>query len=163
MNSTIAIQKIAEKNQIIITHSYESTLETIWNAFTQSEILEKWWAPEPYKAIVVTNNFENGGKLHYYMLSPEGQKHYCIAEYLEINPQKSYEVLDAFCDENGVVNTNFPRMKWLNNFSYQNGITTVSNIITFEKNEDMSAILELGFEEGYKMGLNQLYDLLNQK
>jgi PhnB protein len=163
MNTTIEFQKSVENKQIIVKHSYQHPLETIWNAYIKTEILEKWWVPEPYKAIVVTNNFEKGKYMHYYMLSPEGQKHYCIAEFLEIAPLKSYKVLDAFCDENAVINTEFPRMKWLNRFSFENGITTVTNTITFEKTEDMTQILEMGFEEGYKMGLNQLHRLLNQK
>ena len=163
MNSTIEFQKSPERRQIVVKSSYRNSLETIWNAFTKTEFLEQWWAPEPYKAIVVTNNFEKGKSMFYYMLSPEGQKHYCIAEFLEIDPLKSYAVLDAFCDENAVVNTEFPRMKWLNTFSFENEITTVTNTITYKKAEDMAKILELGFEEGYKMGLNQLYNLLNKK
>jgi uncharacterized protein YndB with AHSA1/START domain len=72
-------------------------------------------------------------------------------------------VLDAFCDENAVINTELPRMIWVNSFSFENGTTTVTNTITAEKAEDIAKILEMGFEEGYKMGLNQLHDLLNQK
>lgn len=163
MNTTIEFQKLPESKQLVVKSSFPNSLETIWDAFTKTEILEKWWAPEPYKAIVVDNNFEKGKSLFYYMLSPEGQKHYSIAEFLEIDPLKSYEVLDAFCDENAVINTEFPRMKWLNTFKFENGITTVTNTITYEKAEDMVQILEMGFEEGYRMGLNQLHTLLNQK
>lgn len=163
MNATIEFQKSPESRQIVVKSSYPNSLETIWNAFTKTEILEKWWAPEPYKAIVIANNFEKGKSMFYYMLSPEGQKHYCIAEFLEINLLKSYLLLDAFCDENAVVNTELPRLKWLNTFSFKNGITTVTNTITSEKAEDLAQILEMGFEEGYKMGLNQLHNILNQK
>jgi Uncharacterized conserved protein len=163
MNNTIEFIKSPESKQIVVKSSYQHSLETIWNAFTKTEILEKWWAPEPYKAVVVSNNFEKGKSMFYYMLSPEGQKHYCIAEFLAIDPMKSYEVLDAFCDENALINTEFPRMTWLNTFSFENGITRVTNTISSEKAEDILQILELGFEEGYKMGLNQLYKLLNQK
>ena len=162
MNLTIQIQKKPENREMVITHSYKADLETIWNAFTVPEILEKWWAPQPYKAIVVSNNFNQGGKLHYYMLSPEGEKHYCVAEFISIDPLKSYEVMDAFCDENAVINTEFPRMTWKNEFSYRNGITEVTNAITFKQAKDMTQILEMGFEEGYRMGLNQLFELLNQ-
>jgi len=160
MNPTILFQKKPESREMIITHKYKTDLETIWDAFTKPEILEKWWAPLPYKAIVVSNNFYSGGKLHYYMLSPEGEKHYCVAEFIRVDPLKSYEVLDAFCDENAVINTGFPRMTWKNEFSFSNGITEVTNTITYEKPEDMTQILEMGFEEGYSMGLNQLYELL---
>jgi PhnB protein len=162
MNQTIKFQKKPESREIVITHSYKAYLETIWNAFTVPEILEKWWAPLPYKAIVISNDFNPDGKLHYYMLSPEGEKHYCVAEFLSIVPLKSYEVMDAFCDENAVINTEFPRMTWKNEFSFSNGITEVTNTITYEKTEDMTQILEMGFEQGYTMGLNQLFELLNQ-
>ena len=162
MNPTIAIQKIPEKSQMIIKHSYDTDLKTIWNAHTKTEILEKWWAPEPYKAVVVKNNFSNGEILHYYMLSPKGEKHYCIAEFSDIVNLKSYTVFDAFCDENAVINTEFPRQKWFNTFEENNGITTVTNTIQFDSKEDMDKINEMGFEEGYTMSLNQLFTLLNK-
>ncbi|MGX7666758.1 SRPBCC family protein [Flavobacterium pedocola] len=161
MNTTIEFQKLPEQKKIIVTHSYPTTPETVWDAFTKTEMLEQWWAPEPYKAIVLTNTFENGKYMHYYMLSPEGEKHYCIAEYSKIEPLKSYQVLDAFCDENRVINNDFPRMTWQNTFSYENGITTVTNTLSFEKTEDLNKILEMGFEEGYRIALNQLFDLLH--
>jgi PhnB protein len=160
MNQTIQFQKKPERREMIITHNYKTDLETIWDAFTKPEILEKWWAPLPYKAIVISNDFNPRGRLHYFMLSPEGEKHYCVAEFISIDPLKSYEVLDAFCNENAVINTEFPRMNWKNEFSYSNGITEVTNTITYEKPEDMARILEMVFEEGYTMGLNQLYELL---
>lgn len=163
MNTTIEFQKLPGKKQIIVKHSYPNALETIWKAFTTTEMLEKFWAPEPYKAIVIFNDFKKGGKLFYYMLSPKGEEHYCIDEFLDIDHLKSYEVLDAFCDENGVINTALPSMKWSNHFTSENGITTVINTISFEKTADMTKNLEMGFEEGYKMSLNQLYALLNKK
>ena len=162
MNTTITIRKIPEQSQMIIKHCYRAALETIWNAQLKTEILEKWWAPEPYKTVVVTNDFSNGGILHYYMLSPEGEKHYSLAEFSDIVNLKSYTVLDAFCDENAVINIEFPRQKWFNSFEENNGITTVTNTIQFESKEDMDKINEMGFEEGYTMALNQLLSLLNK-
>nr|WP_294937201.1 SRPBCC domain-containing protein [uncultured Flavobacterium sp.] len=163
MNATIQFQKLPESKQINVKHSYPHPLETLWDAFTKTEMLEKWWAPLPYKAKVVTNHFEKGQRLLYYMVGPEGERHYCIAEFLDIDPHKSFVVTDAFCDENGVINTDLPQMKWHNTFSFENGITTITNILNFEKPGDMSKTLEMGFEEGYRTALNQLFDLLNHK
>jgi uncharacterized protein YndB with AHSA1/START domain len=161
MNQTINFQKFPEKGMMVISHRYNAPIDTLWNAYLQTEILEKWWAPEPYKAIVISNDFRVGGRLHYYMLSPEGERHYCIAEYLSVEDKKSYEVLDAFCDEKAVINPALPRMKWFNDFNHRDGVTTVTNTIVYEKPEDMEKLLEMGFEEGYRMGLNQLFTLLN--
>jgi uncharacterized protein YndB with AHSA1/START domain len=161
-NRTIAFQQNENTNQIIVTHAYSQSLETLWDAFTKTKTLEKWWAPVPFKAMVVENNFENNGKLFHYMLSPEGEKHYCIAEFSNIIPYNSYHVFDAFANENAVINTDLPRMKWQNSFTFQNGITTVTNTIQFETKEEIKQTIEMGFEQGYRMGLNQLYNLLNK-
>lgn len=161
MNPTITIQKFSEKNQMIIKHSYHDSLETIWKAHLKTEILEKWWAPEPYKTVTVKNDFRNGGFMFYYMIAPTGEKHYCIAEFSDIINLKSYTVLDAFCDENAVINMEFPRQKWLNSFEEINGITTVTNTIQFQSKEDMEKIMQMGFEKGYTIALNQLFKLLN--
>ena len=74
MNATIEFQKSPENRQIVVKSSYRNSLETIWNAFTKTEFLEQWWAPEPYKAIVIANNFEMGKSMFYYMLSQEEEK-----------------------------------------------------------------------------------------
>lgn len=160
MNQTISIQKLTDKCQMVITHAYNATIETLWNAHTKTEYLEKWWAPEPYKAIVVSNNFVNGGRLHYYMLSPEGIKHYCIADFNDIVLLKSYTVMDAFCDENAVINEEMPRTIWHNTFAEENSVTTVTNTLQFDSIEQLERLNELGFEDGYMMALNQLYRLL---
>jgi uncharacterized protein YndB with AHSA1/START domain len=162
MSSEISFNIDFEKNQLTIIHQYEGSKSELWNAYTHTELLEKWWAPEPYKAIVVSNNFKENGLLHYYMSSPEGEKHYCLAHFLAIDIFNSYEVLDAFCDENAVINTAIPRMRWKNTFVQIENTTTVTNIVSFENSEDMKTILEMGFEEGYKLGLKQLRKLLNQ-
>jgi uncharacterized protein YndB with AHSA1/START domain len=162
MSLSIKIDKDYTNRKITIISEFNSPKDKIWNAFTNPEITDKWWAPKPYQAITKQANFKNGGQWLYYMLSPEGEKHWCFAEFKNIRPMESYEATDAFCDENGKINMDFPRMNWKNSFNEENGITKVTNEITFSQEEDMKQILEMGFEEGYTMGLNQLNDLLNQ-
>jgi uncharacterized protein YndB with AHSA1/START domain len=161
MTQTISFQKHTEFKQIIITHSYDIDVEIIWHAFTQTEILEKWWAPVPFKAVILRNEFKAGGSLLYYMLGPDETKHYCLAEFIAVDHLNSYELLDAFCDEKGSINSELPRMHWLNEFTTENGETIVTNTITFKTVEELEILLEMGFEAGYKTGLGQLYNLLN--
>jgi uncharacterized protein YndB with AHSA1/START domain len=161
MSLSIQIDKDFTYKQIKVVSEFKATKEKIWNAFTNPEITDKWWAPKPYQAFTKKVNFENGGQWLYYMLSPEGEKQWSLADFSNIKPMESYEVAHAFCDENGKINTNFPRMNWKNTFQEENGTTKVTNVITFSQEEDMELILEMGFEEGYSMGLNQLNDLLN--
>jgi len=162
MNLSIKIDKDFANRQITIISEFKAAKEKIWNAFTNPEITDKWWAPKPYLAITNHANFKDGGQWLYYMLSPEGEKTWCLAEFKNIRLMESYEATDAFCDEDGNINTDFPRMNWKNSFSEENGVTKVTNVITFVQQEDMKKILEMGFEEGYSIGLNQLNTLLNE-
>ena len=160
MSAIIEIRKELAEKKIIVRSQFHTSVENLWDAFTNREALEKWWAPKPYRAFTQRVNFIDGGQWLYYMLSPEGEKHWCIAEFKNIHPKESYEVYDAFCDEEGKINTGFPQMTWTNSFREENGKATVTNVITFDKEEDMKKIIEMGFEEGYSIGLNQLQELL---
>ena len=161
MEPLIDFQKIPEQKKIIITHRYPHTAETVYDAFTKTEYLEKWWAPEPYKAVIVRNNFADGEQMFYYMLSPEGEKHYCLVRFQNIRRPHAYEAFDAFCDENEVINTDLPQIRWINTFEYEDGQTTVVNTLHFENSDDLENILKMGFEEGYRTCLQQLNRLLN--
>ena len=52
MNQTIQFQKNRDKGEMIVTHSYKATPETLWKAFTEPEILEKWWVGGSGLAVV---------------------------------------------------------------------------------------------------------------
>jgi uncharacterized protein YndB with AHSA1/START domain len=51
-------------------------------------------------------------------------------------------------------------MHWKTEFHDTDGKTKVLVTITFENAADLQKIVEMGFEEGFTMGLNQLEKLL---
>ena len=105
-------------------------------------------------------NFEEGGTWLYSMNGPEGEKMFGRVKYGEINQGRSFDGIDAFCDQNGNVDEDFPQTKWLLGFTGVEEGTKLSVNMHFESEEDMKKQLEMGFEEGFKMGLNQLEELL---
>jgi len=101
-------------------------------------------------------DFREGGIWLYAMISPQDEKHWCKNDYHKIEHQKNFSGLDAFCDENGTVNTNMPRTFWTNTF-VENAGTTMVNIVTKYKNlADLEKIIEMGFKEGFTMTLENL-------
>lgn len=101
-------------------------------------------------------DFREGGTWLYAMESPEGDKHWCRLDYQTIEPQKRYVALDAFCDEHGNINTEFPRMNWTNSFTGNGNSATVNVHIQYKTIEDMEKILSLGFKEGFGMAMENL-------
>ena len=155
--------KDLEKKKLYVKRSFDAPVHLVWRAWTEPELLEQWWAPKPYKAITKSMNFKEGGFWHYHMLSPEGNKHWCRADYLKIVHQDYYTAKDAFCDEEGLPNTEHPSMNWFNQFQKNDETTTVTVEISFEKEEDMHKILEMGLEEGFTAALENLDEYIKQQ
>jgi hypothetical protein len=68
--------------------------------------------------------------------------------------------LDAFCDENGKENSEKPRSFRTNVFTENNGITTVSITLQHDSLADIETMIEMGFKEGFAMGMQNLDELL---
>ena len=162
MNTNLLFDFTVNKtdNLIYVKREFDAGLPLVWQAWTTSELLDQWWAPLPYKNKTKLMDFRNGGVWHYAMISPENETHWCRFDYENIDTEKSYSGLDAFCDEAGNINADFSRMHWSNVFTEAAGRTTVSITVKVDTLETLEKIIEMGFKEGFTMGLEQLEALL---
>src|SRR6478736_9541523 len=83
-------------NTVNVKREFAANLELVWEAWTNPEILDQWWAPKPYRAETKSLDFRVGGTWLYAMVSPQNEKQWCKADYKEIESQKSLAWLDAF-------------------------------------------------------------------
>lgn len=146
--------------KITVIRQFDAPVDQVWKAWTQSDLLEQWWAPKPYRAQTKRMDFKPGGQWLYAMVGPNDEKHWCKVEFTAINAQKSFEVLNMFCDENGNPNQEMPAMQWKNEFSATSDGTKVTITIEFDKREDLEKIIEMGFEEGFTAALGNLDEVL---
>lgn len=158
MNKAVLFNFLVDKEnrKIRVERSFSAPLDLVWAAWTEADILDQWWAPKPWRAETKTMDFTVGGRWHYCMVSPEGERHWCLFDFRAIEPQKSFSGLDAFCDEQAVISNEKPRMLWHNVFDGQDDSTTVHVEISFDDLADLEAIIQMGFKEGFTMGLENL-------
>lgn len=147
-------------NKLFVKREFAASLDKVWEAWTNPEILDQWWAPKPWKAVTKIMDFKEGGAWLYYMLGPDGEKNWCKADYKKIEHLKSYEGLDYFCDENGNESNELPSMFWKVNFSPSENGTIVEVEITYPRKDDLEKIVEMGFEAGFRMAHENLDELL---
>src|SRR4051812_16410331 len=121
-----------ENHTVNVKREFAADVATVWEAWTNPEILDLWWAPKPYRTVTKSMDFREGGMWLYAMVSPQDEKHWCKNDYQKIEHQKSFSGLDAFCDENGKVNTAMPRTLWTNTFTEKEGTTTVNIVAKYE-------------------------------
>ena len=149
-----------ENKRIKVIREFDAPPEKVWKAWTERELLDQWWAPRPWKAVTQSMDFRVNGTWLYYMEGPDGTRHYCRADYKSIVPNKSYEWMDAFCDEKGNISTEMPRMTWKVVFNKTGTGTKVDTEISFDSIEDLEKIIEMGFKEGFAAAHNNLDELL---
>lgn len=153
---------IVEKNakSITVERSFNAPLDPVWAAWTEADVLCKWWAPRPYECVIKSLDFREGGRWLYYMQGPQGDRHWCYFDYATIRPKSYFSGSDAFCDEHGVANTIKPKVTWEAHFNASDGRTVVRVFLHFASAQDLEQIVSMGFKEGFTMGLDQLDELL---
>lgn len=145
-----------ENKKIKVEREFAAPLENVWAAWTESEILDKWWAPKPWQTKTKSMDFREGGCWIYAMVGPGNETHWCIAEYKTINIRKNFSGLDAFCDEEGNINQEFPRSLWFVSFNENPGFTMVNIEVAYNELSDLEKIIEMGFKEGFTAALENL-------
>ena len=148
-----------ENNQIKVERAFEAPLPNVWAAWTQSEILDQWWAPKPWKARTKTMDFREGGYWLYAMVGPEGEEHWSRSDFKSISPKTSFSLIEGFCDGQGNMNNTLPVATWTNHFTENSGSTTVSILIQYDDFSQIEAILEMGFKEGFLSGMENLDEI----
>ena len=149
-----------ENNTVNVEREFAANLELVWEAWTNPEILDLWWAPKPYKTRTKSMDFREGGMWLYEMFNAESKNpqecHWCKNDYIKIAHQKMFSGLDAFCDENGVINQAMPRTQWTNEFNENGEKTLVTITAKYESLSDLEKIIQMGFKEGFTMAMENL-------
>lgn len=166
MNSNLLFDFSVDKENkcVRVKREFAADRNLVWAAWTTPELLNLWWAPKPYRTETKSMDFREGGSWLYAMIAPDGVAHWCRADYQKVSAPETFSGLDAFCDEEGNINTGFPRSLWNNVFSEHGHEATIVDVtIQYDKLEDLEKIIEMGFREGFTMALGNLDQYLAEQ
>ena len=161
-NKTEVVKNFKEKT-IIVSREFDAPIEKVWQAYIDSKLLDQWWGPSPWRAETKRMNFKPGGHWLYAMVGPGGEKHWALMNYIAIDPLKGYDIEDAFCDEEGNLNSDLPVSRGRMSFSKTAYGTRVEFKMIYTTETDVQKIIEMGFEQGITMCLDQLEQLLKRQ
>lgn len=159
-NKTSIVKDLKAKT-ILVAREFDAPLSLVWRAYTESELLDQWWGPNPWRAVTKSMNFEVGGRWLYAMVGPAGEQMWSKMEYTFIQPKTQIGLLDSFCNEEGVTNSEFPISEGTFHFTEtEKGVLTEFKM-NYPSEKDIETLVEMGFETGISIGLQQLEELLN--
>jgi uncharacterized protein YndB with AHSA1/START domain len=162
MESKIATQitKDLKNKKVIIRREFDAPVHLVWKAWTESALLDQWWAPRPWMAKTKFLNFREGGSWLYAMTGPDETDIWCLVEFSSVLNEQGFQAISTFCDQDGKKNADFPVMYWKNLFKTMGSETLVEVEISFTKEADMEQIIAMGFETGFTAALGNLDELL---
>src|SRR6478736_461231 len=155
-NIQMQIVKDLPNKKITVTRLFDASQSQVWQAWTEQEYLDQWWASNPWRAETKSMDFKVGGRWLYAMVGPDNTRHWARVDFLKINAKKSFEIQDAFCDDQGNINKDLPTMLWKTKFLPIEDGTEVTIEITFPTDLALQKIIEMGFETGFTAALSQL-------
>jgi len=162
MTNNFLFEKDLDAKKIHVEREFNAPLEKVWKAWTDPALLEKWWGPKPWVAKTKSMDFTVGGVWLYAMEGPEGQQHWSRVTFTAIEEQSRFATDVVFSDENGNAAPGAPVGHWDNKFAAAGNKTKVVVDLSFDEAADLKMLVEMGFEGGFTMGLNQLDELLAQ-
>lgn len=148
------------KNTLTMRREFLANRQLVWDAYTKSELLDQWFAPKPLTTKTKVMDFREGGYWLYAMVEPNGTEYWGRTDYQKIYPIDKYTALDAFTDESGVINPDLPRAEWDVSFEDLGENALVQTVVTYKSLSDLETVINMGMEEGMKLTLEKLDELL---
>jgi uncharacterized protein YndB with AHSA1/START domain len=156
---TVYTKDVANK-KLTVTREFDAPVQLVWRAWTESDLLDQWWGPRPWKARTKAMDFREGGNWLYAMVGPQGEEHWCRVNFHNIEATRRFGTVAFFCDENGNKNVEMPVMYWTINFSQADDVTKVNVVLKFDSEAELEKIIEMGFKEGLAAAHTNLDELL---
>jgi uncharacterized protein YndB with AHSA1/START domain len=160
---------------ITIERVFDAPRERVWKAWTDPDLVKKWWGPEGFSAPSIKLDFREGGKYTYAMHGPEGSEWdrdmYSSGVFNEIVPNEKIVTTDYFSDAEG--NMIKPSAEGQD----EDFPTEMTVTITFEDTDDgktkltifypkaeneaqFEAMLKSGMKEGWGSSLDKLAEAI---
>ena len=155
------VQKDPSTLTMTVASEWDAPVERVWQLWADPRKLERWWGPPTYPATVVEHEMHAGGKVSYYMTSPEGEKMHGWWKVIAVDEPNRLDLKDGFADADGNPNDSMPTTEFTVTFaSLSSGATRMVIESRFPSREAMDQLIQMGMEEGLGAAMSQIDAIL---
>lgn len=88
--------------KLTLTRTFQAPIEEVWRAWTDTELLKKWWAPGGMHCSHMTADVQEGGRFFYcFKMDEDDTEYWGRGTYQTITEPTFLSYLDSFTDEKG--------------------------------------------------------------
>jgi uncharacterized protein YndB with AHSA1/START domain len=91
------------ENTLTITRTFNVPRDHVFRAWTDPEVLKRWWGPKGFTCPYSMIDLRPGGKYLHCMRGPDGKDYWSTGVYKEITIPDRIVATDSFADENGKI------------------------------------------------------------
>jgi uncharacterized protein YndB with AHSA1/START domain len=139
--------------EIGLTRIFKAPRELVYRAFSDPEILKRWFGPRGWSLVTCNVDARVGGRFRFKLRAPDGRELGMHGTYRELSPPERSvhtEGFDEFPGESTVTST----------FTERNGETTLLATIRYASKEIRDAVIRSGMEHGAAESYDKLAELL---
>ena len=161
----MALQLFKKAKQLEFERSYPSPLATVWRAWTEPDMLRRWWGPEHTTVTDCEVDLRVGGVIHIVMEAGEGMGKYqgtrwpMRGSFIAIDEHVHLRYTAESWTEGDQTATTIEHKNSVT-FTNSEGNTVVRLAITIDKIGPKAKMAAFGMKWGYKSYFDKLDQLL---
>ena len=131
-------------------------VQRLWDVYVDPRQLERFWGPPTYPAQFTRHDVAVGGLSAYAMTGPDGDVSRGYWQWLAVEAQTSFEVLDGFALTDGTPNAEMPSMRMVFVFETTQTGSRVSTTTYFNTAKELAQLVDMGMQEGMTQAMGQM-------
>ncbi|HEU4387519.1 MAG TPA: SRPBCC domain-containing protein [Blastocatellia bacterium] len=92
---------VGAKKDLVVTRVFDAPVESVWKAWSDPDLVKRWWGPTGFTSPVAKIDFREGGTSLVCMRAPGGQDFYNTWTYRKIVPSERIEFVLDWADKDG--------------------------------------------------------------
>ncbi|MFI6757670.1 SRPBCC domain-containing protein [Micromonospora sp. NPDC050417] len=158
--AVVATFKDSAALTLTLVAEFDAGVERVWQVWEDPRQLERWWGPPTWPATFERHEFVVGGKSAYYMTGPEGEKSRGWWRITAIEAPHRLEFDDGFADADGEPVTTIEPTHAVVTLDAVGSGTRMTTVTQFTNAEQLEQMLEMGMEEGWRLAVSQIDEVL---
>lgn len=139
--------------EIALTRLFKAPRHVVYDAFSKSEILKRWFGPRGWSLVTCDIDARVGGGFRFVLRAPDGREVGMRGAYRELSPPTRFVHTESFDD--------FPGESQVTSvLTERDGYTTLAATILYPSKEIRDAVIKTGMEHGAAESYDKLEEIL---
>lgn len=152
-----SVEKDLDALTLTVTAEFDAPVERAWQLWADPRQLERWWGPPTYPATFVEHDLTPGGRVTYFMTSPDGEQYHGWWRVVTVDAPGKLEVEDGFGQADGTIDEAMPVTNMLVTLMAREDQGTQVQITSrYASRAAMDQLVAMGMEEGLTAAMSQM-------